>query len=70
MWLIARLVRHRDRRADGRGNHPLFESRRRQPDRTGAGEHLYQNGGKLTIHINLDKASLFDAESENVITDA
>jgi len=33
------------------------------------GEHLYKEGEKLTIHINLDKAHLFDAESENVITE-
>ena len=33
------------------------------------GEHLYKKGEKLTIHIHLDKAHLFDAESENVITE-
>jgi multiple sugar transport system ATP-binding protein len=33
------------------------------------GEHLYKKGEKLAIHINLDKAHLFDVESENVITE-
>jgi multiple sugar transport system ATP-binding protein len=31
------------------------------------GEHLYHLGEELTVHVNLDKASLFDAATENVI---
>jgi multiple sugar transport system ATP-binding protein len=31
------------------------------------GEHLYQMGQQLTVFINLEKAALFDAESEQVI---
>jgi hypothetical protein len=33
------------------------------------GERLYKKGEKLTVHINLEKAHLFDAETENVITE-
>lgn len=33
------------------------------------GEHHYQPGEKFTAHINLEKAHLFDAETENVITE-
>ena len=32
------------------------------------GEHLYQSGEKLQVHINLEKAQLFDAETERAIT--
>jgi multiple sugar transport system ATP-binding protein len=31
------------------------------------GEHLYQLGQKLTLHINADKVTLFDPETQNVI---
>jgi multiple sugar transport system ATP-binding protein len=31
------------------------------------GEHHYHLGEKLTVQLNLDKAHLFDAESENII---
>ncbi|MGA8659048.1 MAG: sn-glycerol-3-phosphate ABC transporter ATP-binding protein UgpC [Chthoniobacterales bacterium] len=31
------------------------------------GEHLFHQGDKLTVQFNLDKVSLFDAETENVI---
>jgi multiple sugar transport system ATP-binding protein len=31
------------------------------------GEHLYHLGEQLTVQVNLDKASLFDATTENVI---
>jgi multiple sugar transport system ATP-binding protein len=31
------------------------------------GEHLFHLGEKLTVHVNLDKVSLFDAATENVI---
>jgi multiple sugar transport system ATP-binding protein len=31
------------------------------------GEHLYQLGQKLTVHINADKVTLFDPETQNVI---
>ena len=33
------------------------------------GEHLYKKGERLTIYIRLDKAHMFDAESENVIVE-
>jgi multiple sugar transport system ATP-binding protein len=33
------------------------------------GEQLYKKGEKLAIHINIDKAHLFDAESENVLAE-
>jgi multiple sugar transport system ATP-binding protein len=32
------------------------------------GEHLYKPGEKFTAHINLDRAHLFDAATENAIT--
>jgi multiple sugar transport system ATP-binding protein len=31
------------------------------------GEHLYQIGEKITVHLNHDKASLFDPETQQVI---
>ncbi len=31
------------------------------------GEHLFQMGQPLTVHVNMDKAMLFDTETENVI---
>jgi multiple sugar transport system ATP-binding protein len=31
------------------------------------GEHLYQLGQKLTVHINADKVTLLDPETQNVI---
>ena len=31
------------------------------------GEHLFHQGDKVTVEFNLDKVSLFDAETENVI---
>ena len=31
------------------------------------GEHLFHQGEKVTVEFNLDKVSLFDAETENVI---
>jgi multiple sugar transport system ATP-binding protein len=31
------------------------------------GEHLYHLGQKLTVHINSDKVTLFDPETQNVI---
>ncbi len=33
------------------------------------GEHLYKKGEKLTMHLHLEKAHLFDAESEIAITE-
>jgi multiple sugar transport system ATP-binding protein len=33
------------------------------------GEHLYKKGERLTIYIHLDKARLFDAESEKIISE-
>jgi multiple sugar transport system ATP-binding protein len=33
------------------------------------GEHLYKKGEELTIHINVEKAHLFDAATENVLTE-
>lgn len=33
------------------------------------GEHLYRDGEKLTIHVNLEKVHLFDSETEKVITE-
>jgi multiple sugar transport system ATP-binding protein len=31
------------------------------------GEHLYHMGQPLTVYVNMEKISLFDAETENVI---
>jgi len=31
------------------------------------GEHLFHLGEQVTVQINLDKVSLFDAATENVI---
>jgi multiple sugar transport system ATP-binding protein len=31
------------------------------------GEHLFHLGEQVTVQLNLDKANLFDAATENVI---
>jgi multiple sugar transport system ATP-binding protein len=32
------------------------------------GEHLYHLGQKLTVHLSADKVTLFDPETQNVIS--